>query len=412
MKYLTLIRASRCCTSTSARGRRRRRRRRDLLHRGHARGHRSWPTGSRTRCSAVRSTSCRPAPGGCWSCSRGWSPARLPTGVSQARVRFTRRQVPETRLGRHPAEDPPVPARLAGAGPRAPRHTRRLRLRAGLGPSRARRRAPTGLRSTPRARLRADGRGQKRSVGGWSAPVGPRSGPGRAAGNAALRKNAGRIDRSAPEPAPDRGSRASSKTAAPVTVSATARPTAATRGGGSLMPRRGERSPKVIPGDRSDQLGFAALVEAYLEAMAVRNYPAKTMEAISYNLTYLIRWVEDRGVSRPSEVTKPILDRYQRASFTSQARRHAVSFRSQVQRLAPVRALFKWLCRHNQLLSNPASDLEFPRAENRLPREILSRPRPSACSACPTSRSRWACGIGRCWRRFTRRECGGWNWSA
>ena len=31
------------------------------------------------------------------------------------------------------------------------------------------------------------------------------------------------------------------------------------------MPRRGERSPKLIPGDRSDPLGFAVLVEEYLE---------------------------------------------------------------------------------------------------------------------------------------------------
>ncbi len=46
--------------------------------------------------------------------------------------------------------------------------------------------------------------------GGGRPPVGPRSGPGRAAGNGENGNNGGRSDRSAPEPAPDRGSRASS----------------------------------------------------------------------------------------------------------------------------------------------------------------------------------------------------------
>jgi integrase/recombinase XerD len=37
-----------------------------------------------------------------------------------------------------------------------------------------------------------------------------------------------------------------------------------------------------------------------------------------------------------------------------------------------VRAFFKWLCRQNQLLANPAADLDLPRAEKRLPRHVLT----------------------------------------
>jgi integrase/recombinase XerD len=40
--------------------------------------------------------------------------------------------------------------------------------------------------------------------------------------------------------------------------------------------------------------------------------------------------------------------------------------------LVPVRALFKWLCRHNHLLANPAADLDLPRVEKRLPRHVLT----------------------------------------
>ena len=38
----------------------------------------------------------------------------------------------------------------------------------------------------------------------------------------------------------------------------------------------------------------------------------------------------------------------------------------------PVRALFRWLVRQNVLLSNPASELELPRAEKRLPKHVLT----------------------------------------
>ncbi len=45
---------------------------------------------------------------------------------------------------------------------------------------------------------------------------------------------------------------------------------------------------------------------------------------------------------------------------------------SQNGRMVPIRAMFKWLVRQNILLYNPASDLEFPRAEKRLPKAILT----------------------------------------
>ena len=64
------------------------------------------------------------------------------------------------------------------------------------------------------------------------------------------------------------------------------------------MPRRGERTAKVIPGDRSDPLGFPVLVMEFLESMAVRGYSPKTIENHRYNLTYLVLWLAGpRGVA-------------------------------------------------------------------------------------------------------------------
>jgi len=43
-----------------------------------------------------------------------------------------------------------------------------------------------------------------------------------------------------------------------------------------------------------------------------------------------------------------------------------------VWRLGPVRAYFKWLTQQNVLLWNPASELELPRTQRRLPKHVLS----------------------------------------
>jgi integrase/recombinase XerD len=150
------------------------------------------------------------------------------------------------------------------------------------------------------------------------------------------------------------------------------------------MPKRGDRQPKLIPGDRSDPLGFPVLVEEFLESLLVRGYAEKTVENRRYNLTYLILWLADRGVRRPGEVTKPMLDRYQRAVFHHRKPDGTpLSFRSQVQRLTPVRALFRWLARENRILYNPASELELPNAERRLPAAVLSQGEAEAILAVP-----------------------------
>ncbi len=48
------------------------------------------------------------------------------------------------------------------------------------------------------------------------------------------------------------------------------------------------------------------------------------------------------------------------------------STRSQHVRTTPIKALFKWLARNNHILYNPASELELPRLDKRLPRHVLS----------------------------------------
>jgi integrase/recombinase XerD len=49
-----------------------------------------------------------------------------------------------------------------------------------------------------------------------------------------------------------------------------------------------------------------------------------------------------------------------------------LTFRTQYSRLVPVRTWFRWLVRNHHILHNPASDLDMPKIEKRLPRAVLS----------------------------------------
>ena len=139
------------------------------------------------------------------------------------------------------------------------------------------------------------------------------------------------------------------------------------------MPKKGQHGAHRPLGTEGDPQGFAALAESYLEALRVRNYSEATIASREHHLREFIKWAEERGLTRPTEVTKPTLERYQRYLFHYRKKNwQPLSFRSQHGCLVPVRALFKWLCRQNLLLANPAADLDLPRAEKRLPRHVLT----------------------------------------
>ena len=126
--------------------------------------------------------------------------------------------------------------------------------------------------------------------------------------------------------------------------------------------------------DRHDPQGLAAFVVRYLEWLAIHNFAAPTVRNRQSYLGMFVAWCVERGLATPREITKPILERYQRSLYTHRKADGApLTFRSQHARLVPVRAFFKWLTRQNHLLYNPASELELPRLEQRLPKHVLTK---------------------------------------
>jgi len=151
------------------------------------------------------------------------------------------------------------------------------------------------------------------------------------------------------------------------------------------MPRRGERRRRRAPvGDPADPHGMAAWRGRYLEWLRSHNYAEATVAGREAYLDLFLAWCEDRGLVRPNEITKPILERYQRHLYhLRKPNGQPLSFRSQYTRLIPVRAFFKWLTRQNVLLYNPASELELPRLEHRLPKHVLTASEAEAVLAQP-----------------------------
>lgn len=118
---------------------------------------------------------------------------------------------------------------------------------------------------------------------------------------------------------------------------------------------------------------FAGYVPAYLDHLRARNYAQQTVEYKRMALERFIAWCAERGIARVTEVTRPVLQRYQRHLYHSVARTgQPLSASGQANRLMAVRGFFRFLTRENVLLYNPASELEMPRLEKRLPRDILS----------------------------------------
>lgn len=118
---------------------------------------------------------------------------------------------------------------------------------------------------------------------------------------------------------------------------------------------------------------LATLVRAYLDWMLVTNHSQHTVVFRDEALHYLVEWCQERGITQASEINKLVLERFQRYLYHWRKRDgNPLSFRTQYARLSVVRVFFKWCARHNHLLYNPASELELPKWDKRLPRYILT----------------------------------------
>jgi integrase/recombinase XerD len=139
-----------------------------------------------------------------------------------------------------------------------------------------------------------------------------------------------------------------------------------------LKPKK-KTTVRKIPTDPSLQNGLRAYQSAFVEWSLSQGFSKQTASIRKVALDYFIRWCDERSLNRPQEISKAVLDRYQRHLYLyRKADGQPLAFSSQATRLHPLKAFFKWLTRENHILYNPASELSLPRLPQRLPHYVLT----------------------------------------
>ena len=133
---------------------------------------------------------------------------------------------------------------------------------------------------------------------------------------------------------------------------------------------RRKRRPKPVPAP----LGrMYTLCDEYLEWLSARNFSEDTVRTSRACIGYFLEWCRERSIEDVAEITRPVLERYQRSLYHLRKKDGApLTFRTQISRLRSLKGWFRWLARQNYLLHNPASELLLPRLENRLPKFVLN----------------------------------------
>jgi integrase/recombinase XerD len=116
-----------------------------------------------------------------------------------------------------------------------------------------------------------------------------------------------------------------------------------------------------------------SLMHEHLNTLRVRGYSEHTVKNRLVHIGFFLQWAYEHGLREPVEITRPVLERYQRHLFYYRKKNgEPLTFRSQHARLVPLRVWFKWMTRQNHILHNPASEIDLPRIGRTLPKNILS----------------------------------------
>jgi integrase/recombinase XerD len=114
-------------------------------------------------------------------------------------------------------------------------------------------------------------------------------------------------------------------------------------------------------------------MEKHLENLSLKNYSEYTLKGRRVHIGFFLDWAAERGIEDPVEVTRTVLEAYQRHVFNYRKKNgEPLGFNGQHDRIVPLRVWFKWMARQHHILHNPASELELPRVGMRLPKAVLT----------------------------------------
>lgn len=124
--------------------------------------------------------------------------------------------------------------------------------------------------------------------------------------------------------------------------------------------------------------------DGFLQWLSVRNHAAGSIEGRRNALKTFLNWCHERELLKASAITRPILESYQAWLWRHRTKAgKPLGISTQRDKLGALKAYFAWLVRQNVIDANPASEIELPRMEKRLPTEALTATQIEAVMAVP-----------------------------
>src|SRR5437773_1814743 len=100
------------------------------------------------------------------------------------------------------------------------------------------------------------------------------------------------------------------------------------------MPKRGAKKKRPHVGLPGDPLALTPLMAQYLDHLRLVNLSKWTIVNHEMNLHVFLAWCEERGIVRVTDVTRPMIQQYQRAVFhTRKADGAPLGFAAQLKRV-------------------------------------------------------------------------------
>ena len=124
----------------------------------------------------------------------------------------------------------------------------------------------------------------------------------------------------------------------------------------------------IAPDASAPASTFPRLMVDFSAWMRIRNFSPCTITQREQAVGMFAAWLADRSITQPIQVTRPIIEAYQRAlTQHRKANGQLMAVAGQYQRLRGIAVFFSFLHRRGFIPANPAADIEYPRLFRSLP---------------------------------------------
>lgn len=155
--------------------------------------------------------------------------------------------------------------------------------------------------------------------------------------------------------------------------------------GGWAMKGHGGRKSVLTPlSGADDPKSLYSLMQRYLTHMGVKGQSPHSVASSKAALTRFLRWCEERSLTKPSEIDRPLVERFEHSLFNHRKKNgEPLTARSRQFLLIPLRQWFAWMVKQGILTSSPAAEVELPKVPRRLPKAIMTSQEAETVLAVP-----------------------------